>query len=995
MQMESDKVSFFCLITLKNIQMVLSRTCRQWRCEASLISAGAHTFRVWLNTPQQYLLMVRTTREKVSIKMVNNGSGGSSHIAYNGEYALSYTLKSSRSGGYEDGDLLRVTGFRQVNGLFLPSETMEITTIPDETVVLTFATLGELSGVRHFVDTNTVLIPDGVECDGDCFGTMNIHIYGYDPDAVLQSIEQLTYVRLKMEHERIGDLWIQLVCPNEQSATIMTKSWSGQSSQYNGCASLIPLLYWGWPGGNNEPQYAHFGCYDIHNSNPSCDPTVNPMGECWNYCWSMDTTHGQTYACGGSRVWESCNHFTTYNPSFNGSTNNYVAATDVTTLSNMYKPDESFSYLVGCPLNGLWQIRVLDALNADNGYVEEAEIAIDVPIACPIDSPYVASGAVTSVTRNSVVCSGEVLSEGLATVTERGFCWDKLPNPTLAASNMAVGSGMGTFTATLTGLTAGTPYYCRAYATNAYATVYGETVTFTTDANVAPSLMTVQVSSITDTSAIVGGLIVNDGGLPILERGICWGLTEVPTLTDSYVTTSTASDSFSCVLTNLTSASHYYARAYATNAVGTGYGDVVDFTTEIGLPAVALDSITNIGSSYATCHGALLTDGGDATAVVGLCWSANPTPTLTDNHVEWNGTVGAFQQIIGGIHDTLCYVRPYATNAMGTVYGNILSFAPDTIPTSVHLSLVHLDHNYATMRVTIVCDSSAAISNRGLCLDTLPQPDLSNRNFPTTSTDNVFDILVDSLERASTYYLRGYCVSNGTLLFSDDYLLLTVAEDGQPCIGTPTLTDHEGHVYNTVQVGSQCWMKSNLYTTHFPDGTPIALGGSSESIPYYYHHSIADSLFPKYGYLYNWNALTNNSPVNNVDAQGICPDGWHVPDDAEWLVLRNYTGHYYGCGDDTTSVAKALAGVSGWNISTENCVPGATPSNNNLTGFSAFPSGGHYDVDFQVGQSAFFWSRSLNPGVYSACPCVQDFIQLSCPITKFQSLSVGIFRCVA
>lgn len=266
------------------------------------LSAGAHTFRVWLNTPQQYLLMVRTTREKVSIKMVNNGSGGSSHIAYNGEYALSYTLKSSRSGGYEDGDLLRVTGFRQVNGLFLPSETMEITTIPDETVVLTFATLGELSGVRHFVDTNTVLIPDGVECDGDCFGTMNIHIYGYDPDAVLQSIEQLTYVRLKMEHERIGDLWIQLVCPNEQSATIMTKSWSGQSSQYNGCASLIPLLYWGWPGGNNEPQYAHFGCYDIHNSNPSCDPTVNPMGECWNYCWSMDTTHGQTYAYGGSRV---------------------------------------------------------------------------------------------------------------------------------------------------------------------------------------------------------------------------------------------------------------------------------------------------------------------------------------------------------------------------------------------------------------------------------------------------------------------------------------------------------------------------------------------------------------------------------------------------------------------------------------------------------------------------------------------------------------------
>ena len=230
---------------------------------------GVHTFRVWLNSPQQYLLTVRTSRETASIKMLNTDNGGRNHIVYQAKGA---ELKTYRSGEhpFETGDLLRIIGFRQVDGQFQTSETIEITTIPDETVVLTFATLGEISGVRHFVDTNTVLIPDGMECDGDCFGTMNIHIYGYDPDAVLQSIEQLPYVRLKMEHECIGDLWIQVVCPNEQTATIMTKSWLGQSSQSNGCASLIPLWYWGWPGGNNEPS-AHFGRYDIHNSNPRCD----------------------------------------------------------------------------------------------------------------------------------------------------------------------------------------------------------------------------------------------------------------------------------------------------------------------------------------------------------------------------------------------------------------------------------------------------------------------------------------------------------------------------------------------------------------------------------------------------------------------------------------------------------------------------------------------------------------------------------------------------
>lgn len=686
------------------------------------LSAGAHTFRVWLNTPQQYVLMVRTTRKKVSIKMMNNGAGGGSHIAYNGEYALLYSLKFSRSDGYEDGDLLRIIGFRLLDGQCLSSDTVEITTIPEETVVLTFSTLDEIS-------------------------------------------------------------------------------------------------------------------------------------------------------------------------------------------------------------------------------------------------PYVATGAVTSITRNTAVCSGEVLSEGLATMTERGFCWDTLPDPTLAASYVAVGAGIGAFSVMLTELTAGTSYYCRAYATNAYATVYGETVTFTTDANVAPSLTTMQASSITDTSAIVGGMIMDDGGLPVLERGICWGLTGSPTLADSHVATATVSDSFSCALADLITATHYYARAYAINAVGTGYGNVVDFTTEIGLPAVALDSITNIGSSYATCHGELLTDGGDTTTVVGLCWSANPMPTVADNHVEWNGAVGAFHQVIGSIHDLLCYVRPYATNAAGTVYGNILSFAPDTIPTSVHLSLVHLDHNYATMQVTVVCDSTAAISNRGLCLDTLPQPDLSNRDFPTTSADNAFDILVDSLERASTYYLRGYCVSNGTLLFSDDYLLLTVAEDGQPCIGTPTLTDYEGHVYNTVQVGSQCWMRTNLYTTHYTDGAAIPYGSTGAGVysmynPYYYELTYNTDLLPTYGYAYNWKALTKSSTTTNVNVQGICPDGWHIPDASEFGILRDYTGVHYACGEDSNSVAKALADVSGWNTSTANCSPGAYPSDNNLTGFSAYPSGAHYEYTYQVGEVAYIWSRT-------------------------------------
>lgn len=614
----------------KTVIEVFDMMGRQVTHKSQLLQAGTHTFRVWLNTPQQYVLTVRTSREKASIKMINNGIGGNSSIAYNGENSCYNSLKSCLNDIYEDGDLMRIIGFRQSCDVFQPSDTVEITTLPDDPILLTFT------------------------------------------------------------------------------------------------------LY-----------------------------------------------------------------------------------------------EEGFS----------------------------------------VDSMYVVTGNATSITHTSAVCDGELLWEGLSPVTERGICWDTLPEPTLAAEHIASGYGTDTFNVTLSNLIPETDYFFRAYAINACDTVYGESVQFTSEPD--------------------------------------------------------------------------------------------------PMPAIILDSITNIGSSYATCHGTLLSNGGDPNTVVGLCWDVSPNPTNTGNHIEWNGTIGAFNQIIGGIHDTICYVRPYATNMAGTVYGNTLFFVPDTMSTSVLVSLVHLDHNFATIRVTIVCDSTSTITNRGLCMDTLPQPDLSDLDFSATVNANTFDTHVGNLERASTYYLRGHCISNGTLLYSNDFILLTVAEDGQACIGTPTMTDYEGHVYNTVQIGAQCWMRSNLYTTHYADGTDIPTGDVGAGLyskyePYYYHLTYNTNLIPAYGYAYNWKALTNNSTTLNVNAQGICPDGWHIPDITEWSTLRDYTGAHYACGGNNANVAKALAGVSGWNTSTENCSPGAYAANNNLTNFSAYPSGGHINNTFHVGQVAYLWSRTVH-----------------------------------
>ncbi len=95
-------------------------------------------------------------------------------------------------------------------------------------------------------------------------------------------------------------------------------------------------------------------------------------------------------------------------------------------------------------------------------------------------TPTVTTTAVTGITQTTATSGGNVTSDGGATVTARGVCWNTSPNPTTANSKTTDGSGTGTFVSNLTGLSPGTPYYARAYAINSVGTAYGNEVNFTT-----------------------------------------------------------------------------------------------------------------------------------------------------------------------------------------------------------------------------------------------------------------------------------------------------------------------------------------------------------------------------------------------------------------------------------------------------------------------------------------------------------------------------------
>lgn len=97
-----------------------------------------------------------------------------------------------------------------------------------------------------------------------------------------------------------------------------------------------------------------------------------------------------------------------------------------------------------------------------------------------------------------------------------------------------------------------------------------------------PVLSTLDVTDITQTSAVCGGKITSDGGAAITEKGVCWSENDTPTITDSKTSNGNDTDSFVSNISGLTKGTKYHVRAYATNNAGTGYGNIIEFTSAGG-----------------------------------------------------------------------------------------------------------------------------------------------------------------------------------------------------------------------------------------------------------------------------------------------------------------------------------------------------------------------------------------------------------------------------
>jgi uncharacterized protein (TIGR02145 family) len=250
----------------------------------------------------------------------------------------------------------------------------------------------------------------------------------------------------------------------------------------------------------------------------------------------------------------------------------------------------------------------LTATNA-NGNNTKTKTAYIVVTTLSNQIPILSTTAMSNIANNTASSGGTITSQGSSAVTARGVCWSTSPSPTIANSKTTDGTGTGSFTSALTGLTANTTYYVRAYATNSNGTAYGNQLVFLTTANTQlPTVATTNATNITNTQATTGGNVTNQGSSAVTVKGVCWSTTQNPTTANNKTVNGSGTGSYNTDIYPLTANTTYYVRAYATNSSGTAYGNQITITTTGGTttnpylnPNLTYGTVTDIdGNTYAT-----------------------------------------------------------------------------------------------------------------------------------------------------------------------------------------------------------------------------------------------------------------------------------------------------------------------------------------------------------------------------------------------------------
>ena len=398
--------------------------------------------------------------------------------------------------------------------------------------------------------------------------------------------------------------------------------------------------------------------------------------------------------------------------------------------------------------------------------------------------PEVSILSVSDISEESVTFNGRIDNAGSPRYTERGFVYSTSHMPTIDDVKVVsyTSQSFAEFKSEVKGLLLSTTYYIRAYVLNEAGIFYSDELAFSIE-NKSPVVVTLPVSDVSETSAVLHGRIDSIGIPAYTERGFVYSaIYSNPSIETGgrIIVEENGMEEFSANLYDLTEGGIYYVRAYAKNDIGVAYGEIVSFEIVRELPLVTTMPVSDIGETSVTLHGVIDSKGIPAYTEKGFVFSEDINLSVeTGNKVIVSGDdIGEYSANISGLtKGGTYYVRAYAINREGIAYGNVISF--QIVRELAFVTTLPVDYIAATSAMfhgRIVSEGIPAYTERGFVYSS------SNSNPSVESDERIivngigigdFSMKVTGLSTEVIYYVRAYAVNMDGISYGEVVSFMT------------------------------------------------------------------------------------------------------------------------------------------------------------------------------------------------------------------------------
>ena len=523
----------------ENVRMqLLDASGRQYADYSGSLDAGVHTFDISAANPQTYILNALVGEHSYSIRMVNMGSGCGSSIKYAG-ISGGITAKLTTANEFQNGDNMHYIGYVTIGSEVVASNVVEQPQTASEDITLNFthcqplAEQVEVTSCDSYDWNNETYTESGdyqqtfVAANG-CDSVVTLHLTinhsntGIDEHIACDSYEWIDGVTYTAStNEPTFTLTNAAGCDSVVTLHLTINHSNTGIDEQTACDSYTWIDGETYTASTNEPTFTltnAAGCDSVvtlHLTINRSNTGIDEQTACDSYTW----IDGVTYTASTNEPTftltnvAGCDSVVTLHLTINHSNtsideqtacDSYTWIDGITYTASTNEPTFTLTNVAGCDSvvtlhltinrsnTGIDEQTACDSYTWIDGETYTAStneptftltnaagcdsvVTLHLTMVCP---PTVQTDAATGITTTGVTLNGNVTSDGGATVTARGFLYGT--NSSDLTQTIQSGSGTGSFTADLTGLTSSTTYYYKAYATNSGGTAYGEVLSFTT-----------------------------------------------------------------------------------------------------------------------------------------------------------------------------------------------------------------------------------------------------------------------------------------------------------------------------------------------------------------------------------------------------------------------------------------------------------------------------------------------------------------------------------